>query len=429
MCHLTTDSLTGLSNRDDFIRRLTRNPANPRLTVGILDVFGFRELNCVLGEHAGDTVLRTCGERLRRAFRDGDVVARVGDDEFAVAVSHDTALDPDLFAERIAAVLANAVPLAGRDVRIGWNIGVATGQQGIEPERLLARAAMAVSMAKPSGRNVHAFYDEAASERLAQAHQVANDLVDGLDGDSLIVAYQPQHTVDTLQITGIEALARWRDRDGQVRSPRHFLSAAETLGLTHRIDEIMLAHVARDVTTWRRAGLSVPPVAVNVSASSLRCKNFPTTLAHFAAAVPDGKVELHETILIDRWNQGLERGLDAIRRSGLRVSLDDFGSGHASFLGIAELKPDEVKLDRNLLAVTRADTCRVAMMDAMCSLGRALGFDIVAEGIETAEQLEIARSLGAPKIQGFLLSRPMTVDAMAACLSDARQTDCHRRRG
>jgi len=417
------DGLTGLPNRLAFGRRLaevcdTARGDDGGVAVLYVDLDGFKEVNDAHGHPVGDALLCEVGRRLAAVVADGDMVARLGGDEFAVLRPHvrraQEAAQP---ATAVVAALREPYALEGQRIEIGASVGVAVGTGwGIAPEELLRRADVALYQAKAAGKNAFRFFDRSFDEGLRAKRALELALRRAIERRAeLFVVYQPVFDARGSHVLGAEALVRWRRPGKGIVSPGEFLALAEDRGLIDDLGELVLDAAC---ATVRRSGL--PWVAVNASASQFRDPGFADrVLARLDAnrLTPDRlQIEITETLLLDP-SEVVARGILKLRFAGVKVSLDDFGTGFSSLSYLTRLRIDKIKIDRSFVRGLGTPEGASAVVKAILDLGHALDLDITAEGVETEAERAVLESLGAPEIQGFLFSEPLEEPALFALLA------------
>jgi diguanylate cyclase (GGDEF)-like protein len=422
-----TDELTGLTNRRAFFdaieRQVHRHPTR-EAAVLMLDLDRFKELNDTLGHAAGDRLLAELGPRLAGALRPADTLARLGGDEFAVLCPGASSLGARSVARRLQEALEAPFALGDLQVHVDASIGIATyPDDGATVEELLQRADVAMYQAKGDGTDIER-YDAARDEHSRDRLELVGELRAALDaGTGLELHYQPQVCLHTEAILAVEALVRWRHPTRGVLAPAAFLPVAEGAGLMRRIGREVLRTAIAQAAAWHRAGAAVP-VAVNLSTADLVDGALPTEIAQLLQAERlDGswlKLEITENTVMTQ-PEHVTATLAELRTLGCRVSLDDFGTGHASLEHLVRLPVDELKIDRSfVLGLDRDEAGASAIVRALALLGRDLGVSVVAEGVETSRawgQLVVA---GCSSAQGYLLSRPLPAGELEAWLAARR---------
>ncbi len=417
------DTLTGLPNRKLFMDRLSQALARARrdgtpLAVLFCDLDGFKRINDTLGHAHGDELLREVAVRLQRRIRDGDTVARFGGDEYTVILSQLTrAGDAALVARKLLGELSNPIQLGGMSVQVTASVGIAIWpRDGDDQEALVRCADMAMYRAKALGPNELAFFTADIGKSAATRHRLEDDLRMAIAGDELHLAFQPQLAVDTdgdtREVLGIEALARWNHPELGPVPPATFIPLAEELGLMGQLGQWVLTHSCQQAALWHDRLRSRVPVAVNVSGRQLNQE----LLGHLDDALLDAHldpaqlvVELSERTIASHGEHATEL-ISAIRARGVRVALDDYGTGVTSAMRLANLPLDLLKIDRSLVAglAREGDHRASAVLEAVISLAHDLGLMVIAEGVEQPAQQRRLGMLGCDAVQGHLVSRPVS---------------------
>jgi diguanylate cyclase (GGDEF)-like protein/PAS domain S-box-containing protein len=425
--HLTFhDGLTGLPNRSYLEERAKdllaadHRGRSGRAGAILVDLDGFTEINDSAGQSAGDLVLAQAGRRLRGRVPAHDTVARWGGDGFAVLIENaDSAQEIVDLAERLAgAIAAEPFAVAGRDVAITASLGVALDDPG-EAEHLLRNADLALSRARDAGGGrVEVFAAHMHADVLRRL-ELATGLRAAIEAGELSVEYQPVVELATGRVASVEALVRW-SRDGEQIEPVEFLGVAEDSGLIGAVGAVVLAAACQAAAEWReRAGRAVP-FSVNFSKRQVSAAGFGSSvLAALAATrLPPAALtlEVTERVLMEVDAPVLDALAD-LRLAGARLAIDDFGTGYASLAYLRELPVDIIKIDPSFVAGLGTDGTLAMLTRTIVQVGHDLGIEIVAEGIERPEQLELLRAMGCGLGQGFLLAPPMSAAAIEAMIS------------
>ncbi len=420
------DPLTQLPNRALFRDRLTQElaAAAAGLARGALlyiDLDHFKKVNDTLGHAAGDQLLAIVAQRLKSCVKEGDTVARLGGDEFTVVLRH--VGDPDsarVVAERIVHSLQLPVNVAGRDHHVRASVGIALfPDDGATLEDVLRNADLAMYRAKEAGRGRAVFYERDMNVRSIKYSDTG--LYRALKRRELSLFYQPQFVVADGKLAGCEALLRWQTRYDGMKLPAEFIPSAEQTGLIVDIGGWVLEAACQQLATWRDAGLPVVPVAVNVSAQQLADGRFVDlvgkALTQYALPPSLLEIELIESMLAE---ERAEQSLRELAALGVGLAVDDFGTGFSSLNYLRRYPIGTVKLDRSFLEDVPQNSSAAVVAESVLTMAHSLGKRVVAEGVETMEQLEFLRQRGCALAQGFYLARPMSSAAMTELLESRR---------
>lgn len=424
------DGLTDLANRHSFNERLnvavecSRIDASHRFAVLFMDLDRFKVVNDSLGHVAGNTLLREVGRRLRACARPGDLVARLGGDEFAVLL--EGLADPEdglLFAQRVLESLAKPLLISGTSVVAGASIGVTFSDLGYRTaDEVLRDADLAMYEAKADGRGRVASFDNSMHERVAQKLALEADLRKAILDGQMSVHFQPLYDLDPYRLCGFEALARWVHPERGPISPAVFIALAEESGQIEALTDWVIDRAASKLADWKRRlpGTSHLSVNVNISGRDLAR---PELASHVRAVLQRHQLdprsltlEITESTLMGRLDVAM-KAMEDLRASGVRFSIDDFGTGYSSLAYLSTLPIDSLKIDRSFVAGMSEKPQNVEIVRAVLTLGKALGRKVVAEGIETTEQLVALRELGVHIGQGYLLSRPLREELVEELLA------------
>ena len=417
------DDLTGLPNRALLVERLRdslRRARERRLLVGLLflDLDRFNVVNESLGHTAGDELLNEVAERIGTVVRPGDIVARLGGDEFAVVISDMLRRgDAVVAARRLRKALTQPIQIGEQSAVITTSIGIAIADGGEQPQDLLRDADTALHRAKQRGRDLAVVFDDNLRDQAVRRLEVENKLREAIDTDSLVVHYQPVLSTADGHLAGAEALVRLRDpNDGSLVMPGAFIDVAEDSGLIAQLGHQVLVQSIRQTAEWTRmeAPGQVPmTIAVNVSARQLFDPEYPhivsSELAAAGLAPQQLSLELTESALIDG-NPTTEASLQRLRELGVRIGLDDFGTGFSSLAYLKRFPISFLKIDRSFVDGLGSDEDDSAIVRATIALAKGLNLRVVAEGVETREQLAMLTELQCDLAQGYLFSRPVDAD-------------------
>ncbi|MDQ4085030.1 MAG: GGDEF domain-containing protein [Actinomycetota bacterium] len=410
------DELTGLANRRQFTERLDRLLAPGASAVLMLDLDRFKDINDTLGHQTGDELLCLVAARLSEVAPAEALVARFGGDEFAVLLPGGERLGALACASVITSGLARPFALAGLNVAVDASIGVAVAEPGTDAAGLVRRADVAMYAAKNNRRGAEVYHPELDSYDPNRLGLLA-DLREAVAGNAFTVVYQPKVHIDRGRVQGAEALVRWNHpRHGPIR-PDEFIPLAEHSGLISPLTMLVLRSALDQCEGWREAGHEVG-VAVNISPRSLLDAHFVDEVARALAsvAVPARALtlEVTETSLMAEPDRAID-ALHQLRRLGVRLSVDDLGTGYSSLAYLQRLPVDEVKIDRSFLQDMPGESAE-AIVGAIVDLGHRLGRQVVAEGVETGEAYDRLRVLGCDTAQGYWISRPLPAHEMGEFL-------------
>jgi diguanylate cyclase (GGDEF)-like protein len=406
----THDVLTGLPNRAALADALSQCLDEGRpAAVLFMDLDRFKLVNDTHGHPVGDALLIALGQRLATAVRPQDTVARFGGDEFVIlcpgVVDEEVAVQ---IAHRMSGTMADVFLVEGHELFLTGSVGVTIGRPSDNPEDLLRDADNAMYRAKEQGRPGYAFFDAGMRDRSRRRLELEQELHFALERQELRLVYQPVFDTLTGGVVGAEALLRWDSPRGPI-SPAEFIPIAEETGLVIPIGEWVLRMACRQAAAWRREFGRGLPVSVNIAARQLTRPGLATQVLMAlgeAGAEPDDLVlEITEHGVLEDFAAAF-RHLQEVRALGVRVAVDDFGTGWSSLSYLQRLPVDELKIDRSFVATLGVEGPSMAIVGALVSLAHGLGLTVVAEGVETEEQLAELRRLGCDSVQGYLLARP-----------------------
>ncbi|HVT63684.1 MAG TPA: EAL domain-containing protein [Mycobacteriales bacterium] len=428
----TTDSLTGLPNRlalanvvSSALREdhdLAKSAHGCALL--LLDLDRFKEINDGLGHEYGDELLRAVAARLRNSVSAGDTVARIGGDEFVVVLDSATGEDAEAVAARLRSALCVPFTIDSIELSLDVSIGIAIsgGDQDDlrHPSALLRAADLAMYAAKELGGG-HVRYTPELGTRISEKLTIVGQVRRALDHDELVLHYQPQVRLDDHKLVGVEALLRWDHPVRGLVGPAEFLPAVEDHQLIDRITHVVFAKALRQAKAWEAQGMRIP-ISVNVATRALLNASFAEDVAdllkEYAVDASLICVEVTETTVM-RDSARCARTLRALHDLGIRLSVDDYGTGYASMVYLKNLPLDELKIDRSFVARMITDQQQRVLTQAVIELGHNLGLSVVAEGVESPEVCQELRASGCDVAQGFLYSRPVPAEEIAAWHEDA----------
>ncbi|WP_179611856.1 putative bifunctional diguanylate cyclase/phosphodiesterase [Rhizobium leguminosarum] len=403
------DYLTGLPNRRLLDKRLAELPADRSITtLGVLhlDLDQFKQINDSHGHAAGDAVLRAAALRITAAIPANGMVARVGGDEFVIVlVNFSDLAELKRITDDLQRRLRKKIRFGQEMLQSGASIGVSwSGDR--RARSLLAESDLALYQAKKLGRNRVEFFTRQLQEDLRAKRRLAEELKLGLERGEIVPYYQVQLDARTREVIGFEALARWKHPEKGVLAPGVFLKIADEHGLAAEIDAAILKNVLEDRLFWLLQGLAVPRIAVNISASRLAD---PTLLGKLRKLdIPPGVIvfELVETIFLDDSDEKLLDHIGDIKQMGIDIEIDDFGSGHASLIGLVKLRPKRLKIDRQLIAEVVSSAEQRRVVGSIVEIAKALDVEVIAEGIETEAHAVVLAQLGCDGLQGYAFGYP-----------------------
>jgi diguanylate cyclase (GGDEF)-like protein/PAS domain S-box-containing protein len=427
----THDALTDLPNRKTFSRLLTEVLENARITqqpvaLLLLDLDRFENVNDSMGHDCGDLLLQTISKRLLTLTRRSDVVARVGGDEFAIAlVDVPNVAHVERIARKILAEISQPITVAGRDFEITGCIGMCMYPDDAQDSSgMIRHADTAMHRAKNTGRNSCQFYTGAMSREARARLDLETDLVRAIRQNQFVLYYQPQIDLRTGDVLSVESLIRWNRPGRGLVMPSEFIAFAEEHELIAEIGEWTLETAAEQAVTWDRAGFAPFGIAVNVSAPQFHCDHFVERVANILERkkLAPCRLELEITEgVIMRDNDATVDILNQLQRLGVSLSIDDFGTGYSSLSYLRRFPVGEIKIDRSFVSEMTKDEGAAGIVRGIIELAHSLKLQVVAEGVETCEQLKRLMDLKCDRAQGYLISRPLPADNLGRFLNDWSQ--------
>ncbi|MGQ0434473.1 MAG: putative bifunctional diguanylate cyclase/phosphodiesterase [Microthrixaceae bacterium] len=427
------DLLTGLPNRalfeDRFVHALERAAhRGGEVAVLLLDLDDFQLINDSLGHAAGDDLLVAVATRLSSILKPGDTLARFGGDEFALLVEHgDVRRGAAAVAERVMDALREPLTLGSRRVPVGASVGIAVASGTTTPDRLLRDADLAMYVAKRNGKACVEWFAPEMHDQAALQFQVVSELKGAIEGDELVVHYQPIVEVSSGRAVGVEALVRWNHPQRGLLQPSEFIAVAERTGLVVPLGCWVLDQACLQVREWRLAGLVDEAfyVSVNLSARHFRDHRVIQDVVHAInrSALPAS------TLLIEITESALEADLDpdgrlvgALKAQGTRLAIDDFGTGYSSLGRLATFPIDVIKIDKSFIDQVAVDAAAETMVRSIVALTSALGLTAIAEGVEDQDQADTLIRLGCTLAQGYLFARPLPAADVTSLLDAQGRT-------
>jgi diguanylate cyclase (GGDEF)-like protein len=419
-----TDVLTGLANRRMFLDRVCVAFADARrngtpFVVHSLDLDQFKDVNDTMGHPAGDWLLCQVADRLKACVRETDLVARFGGDEFAVLQTgaNDPATDAGALAAKIGAVLAAPYEIEGATVNVTVSIGIARYQPELtSPEAIMIQADLALYRAKEDGRKCYCFHSPELDRQVRERVAITDDLRGAIGRSELELYYQPQVELATGHVLGLEALLRWKHPTRGLVSPTQFIPIAERSGSIIEIGKWVFEEACRQYHVWRTDGVAPNLLAVNFSATQFKAgadleHDIAACLKRWAIAPECIEIELTESVLMHVSEQHGDI-LERMRRSGLHIALDDFGTGYSSLSYLTTYPVNRLKIAQQLVFGVTTERRSATVVRAAIRLARDLNIDLIAEGVENADQAKFLLSAGCRQAQGYHFGRPM--DAASA---------------
>lgn len=417
------DLLTHLPNRALLKDRLSLAIAHARrnkrkLAVMFLDLDRFKLVNDTLGHTMGDRLLKAVANRLQSCLRRGDTLARFGGDEFTLLLPEvRTKDDVVVIASKILDRLNAPFVIDGHELFVGASIGISIyPEAGDTEESLIQNADIAMYQVKGRGKNGYQFFSEEMNHSFSTRLTLERELRNGLAQGELRVFYQPQVSLSTGTITGVEALVRWQHPVRGLLEPAHFLPVAEETGLISQIDDFVQQQAFSDVAYWRGKGLGSVQVSVNLSAVQLEQEGF---VDRFVSSMQNSnleagavKLEITENTLMQDMEVIVPK-LKELRRLGVHIAIDDFGTGYSSLSYLQQFPIQTLKIDRSFVGDIRADETDVSIINAIVAMARGLKLDLIAEGVENRTQLRYLNAQGCSEGQGFFFSKPVPAGEVA----------------
>ncbi|HQU61634.1 MAG TPA: EAL domain-containing protein [Nitrosomonas sp.] len=421
------DPLTGLANRICFfqhIEQIIQSTAqhNRRQALIYIDLNDFKGFNDSLGHEAGDLLLKSISERLVNICCESDYIARVGGDEFCIFLTEQKENDAASVAKRCLDTITQPIEVYSRKLIPACNIGIAYyPDDGRDLSALLKAGETSLYTAKKSGVNQYAFYNVDLTHQAEYRFQVEQNLREAIEKQQLSLVYQPQVKIDTGEILGVEILSRWfHPQLGQI-SPIDFIATAERIGMIKPLTEWAIRTACYQLVAWKKDGFLIPRIAVNISPTLFLDKELVSLIKHIITetGIASSELELEVTegvVQTDPRNLSIFQDL---KNLGVLLTIDDFGTGYSSFASLKHLKVDFLKIDKYFVDDMLVDEKALTLISSMIEMGHKLGYGIIAEGVETIEQLNILKNLGCETVQGYLFSKPVSAGKISKLLNSA----------
>lgn len=422
------DFLTGLPNRlliNDRLNQALMSAKRNKEYVALmfLDLDRFKNINDSLGHEIGDEVLKMVAKLMATCLRASDTISRQGGDEFMILLpAMEDHYAPAEVAEKLLAATSQPFEIAGHEIRISVSIGIAVyPDDGDNVEMLTKSADSAMYHAKSLGRNNYQFFTQSMNERIRQLVELENNLRRAVDMHEFFLAYQPKVDINSGEIIGVEALIRWQHPEWGLVSPERFISISEDTGLIKPIGAWVLKEACRQNRQWQDAGYKKIPISVNVSVIQLRDAQFLNELTEILmlTGLEPSYLELEVTESVSM--EGEQKTIDllkSIKELGIRLSIDDFGTGYSSLSYLKKLPIDVIKIDKSFIRDIKTDPDDATIITAIIKMSHGLKLKVIAEGVETQEQLDYLKLEGCDQYQGYLISEPISSEKFTSLLKD-----------
>lgn len=427
MVHLAEfDTLTNLPNRDLFMDRLASAldraaHTKRQVVVMLMDLDDFKDVNNILGHDVGDQLIITVTQRVRALMRSTDTLARLGGDEFGLLLEDVDDLEvADHLVRRILNIFNHSIGVSDRAVKISASIGISVyPEDDVDPLNLLRHAELAMYRAKSESRHSFQYFDQAMDDEIRKRVSLEHDLRNALANNELWLAYQPQIDLQTGAIIGAEALVRWTHPTLGFVSPGDFIPVAEACGLILPIGDWIIEEICQQLATWREAGLPLVQVGINVSGHQFKQRQLGTQvldqLSRAGLEIDAVDLEITETVAMERTDL-VTRNVEQLVEAGISISMDDFGTGYSSLSNLQAFPVRRLKVDCSFVSGIGKDHDDEKIVEAVVGLGHSLGLSVIAEGVETEEQLAFLKARQCDEIQGYLISKPLSVPDFEAFL-------------
>ncbi|MDR1462783.1 MAG: EAL domain-containing protein [Azoarcus sp.] len=431
------DSLTNLPNRALLLEKLEHalkrakhlfpNPSSQgaqpedgyQIALLFIDLDHFKNINDTMGHAVGDTLLQIAAEKMLHILRESDLLARVGGDEFVILLEAPiTTIAVAGVAQRILSLFSIPIPLQEKEIYMSVSVGVSLfPKDGDDTESLIKHAELAMFQAKSEGRGVSRFYGAELGAGILERMTIEHDLRGALQRREFVLYYQPQITLATGQLAGVEALLRWIHPKRGLIPPGQFIPIAEDIGIISEIGAWVLQEACRQMAAWREDGFEVPSMAVNISAQQFERSNLIAIvreqLEKYSLPPHTLELEVTESILMHKTEMVIA-ALEGIKKMGVRLAIDDFGTGYSSLGYLKSLPVQRLKIDTSFIREIGLDNNDEAITRAVIALSASLGLETVAEGVESKEQEKFLRDENCPIVQGFRYAHPLPAEEIQA---------------
>ncbi len=414
------DPLTNLPNRRYLDNELSGVGSLYSANSAMLhiDLDRFKQINDTHGHSAGDAVLVHASKVLKSNSTKDDFVARIGGDEFVIFCRTSKSKGyPIELAERIISEMKRPISHDGHQCRVGVSVGIARNEENLfSPHQLLINADIALYRAKNLGRNRYEVFTPLLQIETIRNKRIADEILYGIERDEFVAYFQPQFDAQSLDLVGIEALVRWHHPTDGVLAPGYFMKIAEELHVISQIDRSVLLQSTRLFKMWEAAGMTLPKVSVNVSSKRLHDEGLIEEIKGIDFEPGTVSFELVESIFLDDCNDVVKSNIDQIKKLGIDIEVDDFGTGHASIVSLLQLKPRRLKIDRQFVDPIVSSSAQQNLVASIVDIGRSFDIEVVAEGVETMEHAWILRDLGCNILQGHAFAPAMLPDDLIRML-------------
>jgi diguanylate cyclase (GGDEF)-like protein/PAS domain S-box-containing protein len=422
-----TDEVTGLASRANFYQKLEKSIKisdrnERRFALLYVDLDNFKSINDSLGHDAGDIVLKTISERLESTIRDIDYIARIGGDEFCVLIEEVGDDCAALVAQRCLESVSDPIELSSRKFIPTCSIGIAHyPDDGEDLSTLMKTADTSLYAAKENGKNQYAFYKQELTHKAEYVFQVEHYLREAIEQQQLSLVYQPQIDIQTGNVFGVEALSRWNHPElGQV-PPTDFIATAERIGMIKPLSEWVLDTACRQAVAWKQQGHTNLQMSVNISPIHFLDKDIVSLVKRIIeeTGIEPEELSLEVTESVVQTNPENLAIFHDLKKLGIQLAIDDFGTGYSSLASLKHLEVDYFKIDKYFIDYMLIDNKGILLVSSMIEMGHKLGYKIIAEGVETSEQLNILKGMNCEAIQGYLFSKPGRPDEISKLLNNS----------
>ena len=417
------DGLSGLPNRR-FVVESFEKDLSPAVSTALfhVDLDRFKHINDTFGHATGDFVLKTVSERLTNLTPRNGLVARLGGDEFLVKAEFRKKEHIAALGNSIVEELAKPVSFENHLCRFGASVGIAVcNERGDGELTIFQRADIALNRAKEAGRGKAVQFNARLGAQFREEKTLADEIAWGLDSGQFVPFFQPQLSSHTGEVVGVEALARWQHPKRGTLAPDAFLRVAERMGLVSEIDRAILLASQDILADWREHGIHIPKLSVNTSGKRLAGDTLIGSLQALDLGDTELCFELVESIFLDDEKGPLTERLEAVRSNGVRLEIDDFGTGHASIISLLRLRPDGFKIARQLVDPIEQDSGMLQLVRSIIDMGKLLDMEVTADGVETEAQAHILADMGCDVLQGYGLCHPASADVIADFILKQRE--------